>query len=97
CSFLPWARQDYAGVIFNLRTPNTPRGIAKTADTFRDLHDAAIALGGSFYLTYHRYATRQQIDACFPQFPHFLRLKRLHDPAERLWSDWYAHYKAMFL
>src|SRR5205814_8633692 len=79
CSFLAWARQDYAGVIFNLRTPHTSEGMARTADTFRDLHDAAIALGGSFYLTYHRYATRQQIDACFPHFRHFLRLKRLYD------------------
>jgi hypothetical protein len=52
--------------------------------------------GGSYYLTYHRYATREQVEACYPQFPEFLRLKRQHDPEERFQSDWYRHYKKLF-
>ena len=52
--------------------------------------------GGSYYLTYHRWATRKQVETCYPQFPEFLRLKRRHDPEERFQSDWYRHYKAMF-
>jgi hypothetical protein len=31
--------------------------------------------GGSYYLTYHRYATRKQVESCYPQFAEFLRLK----------------------
>jgi hypothetical protein len=93
-SFLPWAREDYACVIFNLRTPHTPEGLARTASTFRGLIDASIALGGSFFLTYHRYATRAQVDACYPRFGEFLARKRLHDPDGIFTSDWYRHYAA---
>lgn len=56
----------------------------------------AIGYGGSFYLTYHRFATREQLLQCYPQFPEWLQLKRAHDPEERFQSDWYRHVKAMF-
>jgi FAD/FMN-containing dehydrogenase len=95
-SFLCWAKQPYACVIFNLHTPHTPSGMNRTAQTFRRLIDLALGYQGSFYLTYHRYATRNQVLACYPQFPEFLRLKRHYDPDERFQSDWYQHYKQMF-
>jgi len=95
-SFLPWARDDYACVIFNLRTPHTETGLKRTADTFRALTDAGIALGGSFFLTYHRYATAGQIESCYPQFREFLRLKKVYDLSELFVSDWYVHYRDEF-
>lgn len=95
-SFLPWAKQSYACVIFNLHTPHTPEGKERTANAFRRLIDLAIHYGGSYYLTYHRYATREQLLACYPQFPEFLQLKLKYDPKERFQSDWYRHYKRMF-
>ena len=49
-----------------------------------------------YYLTYHRWATRRQVEAGYPQFVEFLRLKRKYDPDERFQSDWYRHYRAMF-
>lgn len=95
-TFLPWARADYACMIFNLRTPHTPEGVARTSETFRRLNDAAIAESGSYFLTYHRYATRRQIEACYPMFDRFLHLKSVYDPAERLQSDWYRHHRSLF-
>jgi len=95
-TFLAWARRDYACVIFNLRTLHDSAGIGRTAEAFRRLQAAAIQLDGSFYLTYHRFATREQIDACYPQFSHFLRLKDLYDPNERFTSDWYRHMRTLF-
>jgi len=50
-SFLPWARQRSACVIFNLHTAHTPEGLATSAAALRRLIDHAIALGGSYYLT----------------------------------------------
>ena len=90
-SFLPWARERYACVIFNLHTPHTPRGLAETTARFRDLLDLALPHNGSFFLTYHRFATPAQLLACYPQFPEFLRLKRRYDPADRFQSTWYRH------
>jgi FAD/FMN-containing dehydrogenase len=95
-SFLAWARQPYACVIFNVHTVHTPEGIQATADTFRRLIDLAIKRAGSYYLTYHRFARRDQVEACYPRFPDFLELKRRHDPDEHFQSDWYRHYKGMF-
>jgi FAD/FMN-containing dehydrogenase len=95
-SFLAWAKQSYACVIFNIHTPHTSEGVARTANAFRHLIDMAIEHGGSFYLTYHKYATREQLEACYPQFAEFLRLKLKYDPNERFQSDWYRHYKKMF-
>jgi hypothetical protein len=95
-SFLAWARERYACVIFNLHVVHTGAGLERAARDFRRLIDRGIAQGGSYFLTYHRWAGRSQVEACYPQFPAFLRLKRRHDPEERFQSDWYRHYRGMF-
>ena len=88
-SFLPWARQRSVGVIFNVHTAHTPAGLAHSAATFRRLIDHAIALGGSYYLTYHRHARRDQLLACYPELWEMLRAKRAYDPEEKFQSEWY--------
>src|SRR6266511_3401072 len=95
-SFLAWAKESYACVIFNLLTPHTSAGMEASAKSFRGLIDLAIARRGSYYLTYHRFSRREQVMACYPQFKQFLDLKRKYDPTERFQSDWYRHYRQMF-
>jgi len=95
-TFLAWAREPYACVIFNLHLEHTPPAIAAAADAFRDLIDLGIAHGGSYYLTYHRWARRDQVERCYPQMREFLALKRRYDPDERFQSSWYRHYRALF-
>jgi FAD/FMN-containing dehydrogenase len=95
-SFLAWAKEPYACIIFNLLTFHTPHGFETSARSFRGLIDLAITRGGSYYLTYHKFATPEQVMACYPQFKEFLELKRKYDPAERFQSDWYRHYRRLF-
>lgn len=95
-SFLPWAKERWACVVLNLCTGHTPEGRERSAQAFRRLIDLALARGGSFFLTYHRHARRDQIEAAYPQFAGFLAKKREHDPAERFQSDWYRHHRALF-
>ena len=95
-SFLAWAKEPYACIIFNLLTFHTPSGIEASARSFRGLIDLAIARGGSYYLTYHKFAKPEQITACYPQFKQFLELKRKYDPTERVQSDWYRYYRKLF-
>jgi hypothetical protein len=95
-SFLPWARKPYACTIFNLHTEHSPVGIERSAQAFRRLIDMAIEREGNYYLTYHRYARRDQVEACYPQFAEFLKKKKEYDPEERFQSDWYRNYKRMF-
>ncbi|HYQ94343.1 MAG TPA: FAD-binding oxidoreductase [Burkholderiales bacterium] len=95
-SFLAWAKKPYACVIFNLHVVHTPGGMRRASNAFRRLIDLGIKYGGSYYPTYHKYATRKQVETCYPQFAEFLKLKLKHDPAEVFQSDWYRHYRKMF-
>jgi FAD/FMN-containing dehydrogenase len=93
---LAWARERYACVVFNLHVDHTPAAIARAAEAFRALIDLAILHGGSYYLTYHRWARRDQVETCYPRMREFLAQKLAHDPEERFQSEWYRHYRAMF-
>jgi FAD/FMN-containing dehydrogenase len=95
-SFLAWAQQPYACTIFNLHTIHSPEGLQRSADALRRLITMAAKRGGTYYLTYHRYASREQVESCYPNFSEFLKLKRKYDPDERFQSDWYRHYRSMF-
>ena len=54
-----------------------------------------LELGGSYYLTYHRWATRDQVLQAHPALPQFLAEKRNHDPDERFQSEWYRYYRGL--
>jgi FAD/FMN-containing dehydrogenase len=95
-SFLAWAKESYACVIFNLHVIHNAPGLERAANDFRRLIDRGIQYGGSYYLTYHKYATLRQVLSCYPNFPEFLKLKKKYDPEERFQSDWYRHYRKMF-
>lgn len=95
-TFLPWATEPSVCIVCNLHVMHTQEGRHKAKEDFRRIIDRTIEHSGRFYLTYHRWARRQQVETCYPQFVELLRLKRRYDPHERLQSDWYRHYKAMF-
>jgi len=95
-SFLAWAKKRYACVIFTLHTESDSRALHKTGNLGKRLIGAGIKRGGSFYLTYNRFATHDQIDSAYPQFRDFFLLKKKYDPDELFQSDWYTHYKALY-
>jgi FAD/FMN-containing dehydrogenase len=93
-SALPWAREQYACVIFNLHIDHVPRSIVNARAAFTRLINHAIVYGGSYYLTYHRFARRDQLITCQPRLETFLAAKRRVDPAGICQSDWYHHISA---
>jgi FAD/FMN-containing dehydrogenase len=95
-TFLAWARERFACVIFTIHADRTPTGLARLAATCRGIIDKASNHGGSYYLTYHRYATRNQIERCYPQFAEFMRWKKKYDPNEIFQSEWYRYAKKLF-
>ena len=95
-SYLPWAKEDFVCIIFNLRTSHTQSGLERTANTFRALIDASRESGGSFFLTYHRSASVEQVEDCYPKFRDWLGLKKIYDPDEIFTSSWYVHYRDAF-
>jgi hypothetical protein len=94
-SFLAWAREPWACVIFNLHTVHTAEGIESSAAAFRRLIDLAADRGGSYFLTYHRWATREQVERCHPRFREFLAEKLRRDSEERFQSNWYRHHREL--
>lgn len=93
-SFLPWAREKFCTVIFNLPLVLSGPGHERAAAVFRALIDLALSMRGSFYLTYHRFASSAQVRAAYPRFDEFLALKDGFDPEHRFRSSWWEHYRA---
>jgi hypothetical protein len=90
-SALPWAREPFACVIFNLHVDHDAATILKAKSAFIRLIDHAIAHRGSYYLTYHRFARPDQMLTCHPQLKAWLAAKQRIDPAGVFQSDWYRH------
>jgi len=91
-SFLAWAREPWACIVINLHVDHTAAGIQKARDDMRRLIETAAEFSGSYYLTYHRWATRDQIERCHPRLGEFLHRKAALDPHNVLSSDWHAHH-----
>ncbi|HZX15031.1 MAG TPA: FAD-binding oxidoreductase [Thermodesulfobacteriota bacterium] len=94
--FLAYARKPWARVSFHTHAVHSSQGIEHSRQALRRLIDMAVRRGGSYYLTNHKFATPEQVKACYPQFPEFIRLKKKYDPEERFQSDWYHRYKEVF-
>jgi FAD/FMN-containing dehydrogenase len=86
---LRWATGRRACVIFNLHVEHTDAGREQSAVAFRSLIDLALQRSGSFFLTYHRHATREQLLTAYPQLSRFVEEKELYDPRGLFMSDWY--------
>lgn len=95
-SFLAWARENWATIVMNLRVTHDEERIAAAQEQFRALIDDALQFNGSYFLTYHRWARKDQVTKAYPQFVDFLKLKKKYDPQERFQSDWYRYYRELF-
>ena len=95
-SYLAWAKKRYACVIFSPHSSGETQALRKTGEVCRQLIRAANKRGGSFYLTYNRFATRDELASAYPQFREFLNLKKQYDPRETFQSDWYRYYKGLY-
>lgn len=93
---LAWARSRFACVIFNLHVDHVDASLERARGAFRGLIDLAAELGGSYYLTYHRLATPEQFERCYPRVREFFEAKRRFDPAGVFQNDWYAYYAPYF-
>lgn len=94
-SFLSWAKDRYATIVFNFHVDHDNEGLEKVKADFVRLIDRALSFQGSYFLTYHRWARKDQLLQAYPQFPEFMRLKRRYDPKEVFQSEWYRHQKQL--
>jgi len=94
-TFLRWARRDYAEVKLGFVQVNGLGAAVRATQLRHELIDAAIAAGGSFQIACTADATREQVQACYPQLAEFIAHKRRFDPNERLVNPWYQHHRSL--
>jgi decaprenylphospho-beta-D-ribofuranose 2-oxidase len=67
-------------------------GQEHTAAVTRQLVDAAIELGGTYYLTYQLYPTTDQLNRAYPRARYAFERKRFYDPDEIFSNQFYHLY-----
>jgi len=65
---------------------------AHAEDVTRRLVEAALAHGGTYYLTYQLYPTLEQLQRAYPKARHAFERKRFYDPEETFSSQFYERY-----
>lgn len=94
-SFLRWASRDFSQVKLSFSASEGLGARVRAAQLRRRLIDAAIEAGGRFQIASTLDATREQVQACYPQLSAFLQHKRRFDPHERLSNRWYVHQRSL--
>ena len=94
-SFLRWASRDFTQVKLHFAPCEGLGARVRLAQLRREIIDAAIERGGRFHISTTLEATREQIEACYPQRPEFLEHTRRFDPHEHLTNAWYVHQRSL--
>jgi FAD/FMN-containing dehydrogenase len=85
-------RRESFAIIQMSNVKLSPEGQARAAEITRQLVDAAIEQGGTYYLTYQLYPTTEQLHRAYPRARHAFERKRFYDPDEIFTSQFYELY-----
>ena len=93
-SLLAWApREVFAFVIYYRQDTDTESRRAVGVWT-REMTDAVLSVGGSYYLPYQPHATESQFLQAYPRAPEYFALKKKLDPDNKfrntLWDKYYS-------
>ena len=91
---LRYADRDMLALVMLFNQPRTSSGDDAMAAMTRELIDAALRLGGRYYLPYRLHATIDQFRAAYPQASRFFELKRRYDPHQVFQNSFYMKYGA---
>ncbi len=94
-SVLSWSKEEgFALVIYYTQTygfrPN--KHLAKAKLWTQKMLNEVINSGGSFYLPYQVYASREQFEKAYPRHKEFYALKRKYDPNSRFTNNMWQAY-----
>ena len=93
-SLLAWARQETFAFVLYYKQRTRENARQRVAVWTRELIDAALDCGGTYYLPYQVHATGEQFHRAYPRAKELFALKRRLDPDFRfrnvLWDEYYA-------
>lgn len=91
-SMLPWAREDVFSFVVYFKQDKDSAALEGVGRWTRDMIDAALKHGGTYYLPYQLHATAAQFAAAYPQAEAFRAVKRAADPQGRLSNSLWQRY-----
>jgi len=86
-SLLAWARTEVFAFVVYYKQETNDSAKNEVGVWTRDLIDAALDLGGSYYLPYQLHATEQQFLRAYPRALEFLALKQRFDPTNKFRNE----------
>lgn len=93
-TIMAWARGETFAFVLYYKQRTRDNAINRVSVWTRELIDAAISVGGSYYLPYQPHATPEQFHAAYPRAKELFALKKELDPSFRfrnvLWDKYYA-------
>ncbi|MBN1240806.1 MAG: FAD-binding oxidoreductase, partial [Gammaproteobacteria bacterium] len=94
-TLLAWADEEVFAFVVYYQQGTSLEDAAAVAEWSRELIDAAVELGGTYYLPYQVLATPEQFRAAYPRHDGFFALKAKVDPQNRFRNRlWQRHYPA---
>jgi FAD/FMN-containing dehydrogenase len=90
-AFLRYSGSETFAVVLYINHRKSKADIERMVRATRALIDAALSVGGSYYLPYQAYATPAQLRRAYPQLDSFIEAKRRHDPAELFDSAFFQY------
>ncbi|MEL3971225.1 FAD-binding oxidoreductase [Rossellomorea oryzaecorticis] len=91
-ALMSFANEDMFALVLLINQGMSEEDILKTGETVRGMIDITLDHGGSYYLPYYEYPTRDQLKEAYPNSDEFFRKKRKLDPEERFMNQFYQEY-----
>jgi FAD/FMN-containing dehydrogenase len=91
-TLLRYADREMFGLVMLFHQQRNPINDATMQALTQELIEAALEVGGRYYLPYRLHATPEQFDRAYPQATKFFQLKRKYDPNEVFQNYFYIKY-----
>jgi len=96
-SLLAWAREEVFAFVLYYKQRVRENARTRVGVWTRELIDASLSVGGTYYLPYQPHATAEQFHAAYPRAKELFGIKRRLDPQFRfrniLWDTYYEESK----
>ena len=89
---MSYAKDDMFALVLLINQGQSQQDIEETGRVIRKMIDITLEHGGSFYLPYYPYPTKEQLVAAYPLAEEFFAKKREFDPNERWMNLFYEEY-----
>ena len=90
---LSYAKDDMFSLVLLINQGTDAKSIEDTGRVVRNMIDVTLDHGGSYYLPYFGYPTKEQMAEAYPRTSEFFDLKKEYDPSGRFMNIFYEEYK----